>query len=227
MILSGGTGSRMQINVPKQYIEVEQKPIIFYTLNCFNFDDFEKIVIVVSDQWKHYVSDLIETNFESDKFLYALAGKSRQESILNGLISISQFANFDDLIVIHDAARPLLKKELVSLLIESCANYDGVMPVLPVKETIYKSKDKKFIAGLLNRDELFCGQTPEVFKFGKYLKINQNLTLSELADVRGSTEIAYKNNLDICLINGDEKNFKITTSADLEFFKQLIKGEYL
>lgn len=224
IILSGGTGSRMHSDIPKQYLQVNGKTILQYTLECFDFSLFEKIVIVVADQWKSFVEDFVSNNFDTNKILFAKAGSSRQESIFNGMTALVKIADAEDIVVIHDGARACLSKDLINRLLEANRSSDGVMPVLPVKDTMYLSKDGKQISSLLNRDEIFSGQAPESFKFGKYYKINKELTIKELENVRGSSEIAFINGMKIALIEGDEANYKITTPQDLNRFKNSIEG---
>lgn len=223
ILLSGGIGSRMKSNIPKQYLEINGKPILYYTLSSFDFSIFNKIVIVVADEWKDFVVNKICSSFPADKIDFAKAGESRQDSILNGMLRIEDIAVDEDIVVIHDGVRPFVTQKLVNDLIEANKSYDGVMPVLPVKDTIYCSKDGEEISSLLNRNELFSGQAPESFKFGKYFDINKNLSKDELNNIKGSSEIAFKNNLSVGLIEGDENNFKITTLADLERFKEILR----
>ena len=225
IILSGGTGSRMHSNIPKQYIEVLDKPILFYTLKCFDLSLFNKVSVVVSNSWKKFVKELVNDNFQNDKFVYAEAGLSRQESILNGLESLYSFASKEDVVIIHDAARPCCHQRIVDNLIFACKNHEGAMPVLPVKDTIYLSKNGKCISNLLNRDELFCGQSPEAFRYEAYYSIHKGLSSDDLKEIRGSSEIAFKNGLDIVFVHGDESNFKITTPIDLKRFKETIESE--
>lgn len=222
IILSGGIGSRINSDRPKQYIEVNGKPILYYTLSCFEFSLFKKIVIVVADCWKDYVIEKVCCDLDLSKIVYAPAGDSRQESILNGLKIIKKHATDNDIVVIHDGVRSFVSNKLVFNMLELNKRYDGVMPILHVNDTIYVSKDGKEISSLLNRDELYLGQSPESFKFGKYFEINSRLSKEELANIRGSSEIAFKNALSIGLIYGEECNFKITTPSDLERFKRII-----
>ena len=98
------------------------------------------------------------------------------------------------------------------------------MPVLRVKDTLYFSENGKIISELLDRDKIFAGQAPESFVFGKYFIINQTASIEEIDTIRGSSEIAFKHGLKIKLIDGDENNYKITTIADLEKFKNYIAG---
>ena len=125
-----------------------------------------------------------------------------------------------DSIIIHDAARPNISPMMISQCLSGLRDADGVMPVLPVKDTMYLSADGQHITSLLNRDQLFAGQAPESFCFGKYMAIHDGLTEEQLAQVRGSSELAYQHGMTIQLISGDEHNYKITTKADLEKFRK-------
>ena len=96
------------------------------------------------------------------------------------------------------------------------------MPVIPVKDTVYLSKDGKNIDALLNRSQLWAGQAPEAFIFGKYLKVHDEMSHDELLKINGSTEIAFKNGMNVEMIKGDPMNFKITTPEDLANFETII-----
>ena len=96
------------------------------------------------------------------------------------------------------------------------------MPVIPVKDTVYLSEDGKHINSLLNRSHLWGGQAPEAFRFGKYIKVHEELQKEELLKINGSTEIAFKAGLNCQMIKGDPINFKITTPEDLSNFESII-----
>ena len=98
------------------------------------------------------------------------------------------------------------------------------MPVISVKDTIYQSKDGKSIDHLLKRSELFAGQAPESFDFRKYLDIHNSVSDDEIAATAGSSEIAYRHGMKVRLVEGSERNFKITTIEDLETFETIVKG---
>lgn len=127
------------------------------------------------------------------------------------------------MVIIHDAARPLVSRDLISNCLKECQKADGVLPVIPVKDTLYQSADGMHITSLLNRSELFAGQAPEAFRFGLYLKLHKEMSREELLKINGSTEIAYKGGLKVNLIKGDDMNFKITTPEDLSNFESIIK----
>lgn len=221
IILAGGTGTRLGANIPKQYIEINHQPIIAYCLKTFEISEIiDAIVIVAAPAWQESIAKWI-SQYGITKFKgFANAGSSRQHSILNGLVKAKELSFEEkDGVIIHDAARPNLTNEMIASCMEALASYDGVMPVLPVKDTIYLSQDGTNITSLLNRDQLYAGQAPEAFNLIKYYHLHDGMTEEDLEMVRGSSEIAYRHGLSVKLIAGDEHNYKITTAADLEKFQ--------
>lgn len=225
VILSGGVGCRMQSDIPKQYIEVNGHPIIAYCLEKFARNaSISGIIIAVAEEWKTYVETLVDYISFSGPVYYSAPGEVRQETIYNALRVAAQHYSDEDIVIIHDAARPLINNRLIDACIDACLTYDGAMPVLPVKDTIYQSCDGETISSLLPRATLYVGQTPEAFHLGKYLQAHETTSShEELMQINGSSEIAYKQGLNIKLIPGEESNFKITTPMDLKRFEQLIK----
>ncbi len=224
ILLSGGIGSRMKTGgIPKQYIEVKNKPILMHTINKFqNCDLIDNIIIVADKCWQEKIYSWIIKD-DIDKFIgFALPGKSRQESILHGLESCINLIGTEDIVIIHDAVRPFVSVKLIEECILGASEYDGCMPVLPVTDTVYYSSDGSKIDQLLDRDKLFLGQSPEAFNFLKYYNANKLASSEEIDSTRGSSEIAFKNNLKIKLITGEGENFKLTTPSDLERFKILV-----
>lgn len=220
LILSGGTGSRLGSSVPKQYLKVGDKMIVEYVLDIFNsVKSVYGIVIVCFNEWIQE----IDTKEINKPIYFATPGETRQLSILSGLIEIkNRFGVHVDNIIIHDAARPLVSIDLIESCISSCENgYDGAMPVLPVKDTIYLSNDGINITSLLERSQLFGGQAPEAFNFGKYLDAHYAISQEELIKINGSSELAFKQGMKIKLVPGDSRNFKITDMEDLERFKSI------
>lgn len=226
IILSGGVGSRMGNDIPKQYIEVNNQPIILYCLKTFLYNNnIDAIVIGIAEEWKSYIEKHLKLLNPTKPIFFSLAGETRQFSIYNALSFIKKLNYKDtDLVIIHDAARPLVSNDLINRCLLGCKYADGVMPIISVKDTIYLSHNSKKIDSLLNRDHLWAGQAPEAFVFGKYLKIHETITREDLLKINGSTEIAYKSGLDIELIEGDFMNFKITTPEDLLNFENIINN---
>ena len=219
LVLSGGTGMRMGMEIPKQYIEVAGKRIIDYCLEAVqNCNVIERIHIVAESQWAEVLNLKKYSKYQG----MSQPGRTRQESVLHGLNDISSYAAEDDIVVVHDAARPLVTGRLLEELIETIKGHDGVIPVLPMKDTVYFSEDGQKITSLLERECIYAGQAPEAFRLGTYLKANKVLTETELLKINGSTEPAFMSGLDVVMIPGDKRNFKITTREDLFCFEKMV-----
>lgn len=228
IILSGGIGSRLGGNIPKQYIEVGNKPIFQYSLEQFiSCQGIDMILLGINSEWRSWLIKKIEKLHSLIPINFSQAGATRQLTIYNALMLLeNQYdVSDDDKVIIHDAARPLISHNLITECLNACDNCDGVLPVLPVKNTLYMSNDGQYISQLLDRDKIYIGQAPECFKFVPYLKAHLSMSIDQLAKIKGSSELAFMHGLNIKLVPGDERNFKITTSADLKYFNKLITDE--
>ena len=233
LILSGGTGTRMGTDIPKQYIEVCGKPIISYCMERISkHPGIDAIQIVAEEAWRELISESMEQPAQtkeaeiSGKFKgFSKPGANRQLSIYNGLEAIMAYADDNDYVFIHDAARPLLSEKQITDCLKAADGHDGVLPVLPMKDTVYSSTDGKTITSLLNRKEIYAGQAPELFVLGKYYEANRKLLPDEILRINGSTEPAILAGMDIAMIPGDEGNFKITTRADLERLERILRDQ--
>lgn len=224
LILSGGTGTRVGADIPKQYIEVNGRMIISYCLETLAAnDDIDAIQIVADPSWQEEICKWMKISGVEKKFRgFSAPGENRQLSILNGLEDIRAYASEEDKVLIHDAARPMLSDELIAACLNAAIGHDGVLPVLPMKDTVYYSENGQTITSRLERNRIFAGQAPEVFRLGAYLEANRRLSSEEILKINGSTEPAIMAGMDIAMIPGDENNFKITTKADLERFMGII-----
>ena len=221
LVLSGGTGTRIGSDIPKQYLEVGGKPIVSYCIETLAAHrEIDAIQIVAEPVWHDLLK---ESAAQSRKFRgFSSPGSNRQLSILHGLEDIRKYAQDSDCVLIHDAARPVLSARQISDCLNAMEGHDGVIPVLPMKDTVYFSKDGCRITSLLNRSRVFAGQAPEAFRLGVYLQANRNLLPDKILEINGSTEPAVMAGMDIAMVPGDERNFKITTREDLERFRSLV-----
>lgn len=228
LILSGGTGTRLGEELPKQYIEINDRPIISYCLETVLLHlQIDAVQIVADLAWQKVILKEVERVSSASgrlhKFCgFSVPGKTRQLSILNGLEDILSYASKEDTVMIHDAARPCLSEQMISCGLDAIKGHDGVLPVLPMKDTVYLSEDGKVVSSLLNRSWVFAGQAPEFFVLGKYYEANKSLLPEKILAINGSTEPAILAGLDVAMIPGEESNFKITTKADLERFQQIV-----
>lgn len=230
IILSGGVGTRLGLDIPKQYYKVNDKYILEYVLDVMEQCSLlESYIIVAAPQWQEEIRAAVagmeglatENRQKRNKFLgFAEPGDNRQLSIYNGLLALKEKASpeREDLVLIQDAVRPNTSQELLTRCFSITPDKDGAMPVLPMKDTVYLSRDGKKVDSLLNRQEIFAGQAPEVFRFGRYLQANEALLPEEILQINGSTQPAIRAGMDIAMIEGDEHNYKITTMADLQQF---------
>lgn len=222
LILAGGTGTRLGGDIPKQYIEVAGKPIIAYCIDTFNKSKHIDAIWIVADKmWQEYIVN----NVESEKIRgFSNVGANRQLSIYSGLCGIKDIIGDSDYVLIHDAARPMVSLEMIDDCFNAARGHDGAMPVITMKDTVYSSSNGRNIDGLLDRNKIFAGQSPEVFVYGKYLEANKALMPDRIMNINGSTEPAVMWGMDIVMFPGTEENFKITTKIDLEKFAAIIES---
>lgn len=244
LILSGGTGSRLGGDIPKQYMEVGGKPIIAYCLETFQaHPGIDAVRVVAAREWRELIGQWGGTKLQG----FSEPGQTRQLSIWNGLqdirLAVTECAaagntdvggsevggknvSKDVVVMIHDAARPLVSAETITACLSGCVEHDGVMPALPVKDTVYYGAGGR-IESLLERSKVIAGQAPEAFRLEPYYEANLALLPEEILRINGSTEPAILAGLDVQYIAGDERNFKITTQADLERFREIMKEQGL
>ncbi len=226
VILAGGIGARLGYDLPKQYISVGGKPIISYSMTAFDKHKLiDGLIVVASNEWRGLIDQCVEME-EITKFLgYADAGESRQHSVYNGLKKACTFTGNDyDIVLVHDAARPNVDEQIITECISALDDADGVVPVITIKDTVYYSQDGKQISGLVRREELFAGQTPEGFRLKKYLALHERMPYDQIGSVTGSCQIAYNHGFKVKLVKGAENNYKITTQEDLEKFAMQLKN---
>ena len=153
---------------------------------------------------------------------FSAPGETRQGSVLNALQDLSATDKVET-VLIHDAARPLITPALIDACFAALPGYDGVMPVLPMTDTVYYSENGQRIERLLDRSCIYAGQAPELFRFRPYLEANLKLTPARFSAVRGSSEPAFLGGMNIAMIPGDVANIKVTTRQDLLRCEQLLK----
>ena len=232
IVLSGGTGTRTGADMPKQYVRVDGHMMVTHALRSLLCSDrIDRLYIVCADEWRDEITeDVKEAGLNARKIAgYVKPGDTRQLSILNGLnyiIEENRSGNTDisgtedsiDTVLIHDAARPFLTEDLIGRCYEALAGHDGVMPVLPMKDTVYLSNDGSNISGLIDRSTVFAGQAPELFRLMAYFEANRKLLPDKILKINGASEPAVMAGMKIAMIPGDEKNIKVTTAEDLESF---------
>ena len=226
VILAGGAGTRMGGCVPKQFINVNGKPLLQYSLEAVR--DCEcagEVWIVAGEPWRGAVERMIKEAGISSRFRgFCDPGPERQVSVMNALTELMKEETAENsYVMVHDGARPLVSGELIRRCFEAAAGRDGAVPVLPVRDTVYRMEDGR-LSGLLKRDQLAAGQAPEVFRLKPYYDANLALMPDQIMRIRGSAEPAVLAGMDIVVIPADERNIKITTQEDLAYLRYLLGG---
>lgn len=226
VVLSGGTGARMGVDIPKQYIELAGRPVLVYTLARLEAcNAVEGVIVVASPQWTDSIWAWKEKNALSKLLTIAPAGTNRQMSIRSGLLAAERFMDRDELsgVIIQDAARPLTSVELLTRLVEELKEAPAVMPALPITDTAYTSHDGRWVDGLLDRSTLFAGQAPEAFRYWPYLKLYRDTPEEVLNPMSGSCQLPYSRGWKVKMIPGEGENIKITYQSDLELCEKLLR----
>lgn len=216
IILAAGNGTRLSNNIKKQFIKVHDKQLFLFSFDSFCSSNIDKILIVSSKEDINYVRSLVSSN---EKFLDVIAGgETRQQSVKNALDYLKGILADDDVILIHDAARPLIKFPLINEVINKTIEYDCCSLILPIKDTIISLSNNNY-ESTLERDKLASVQTPQGFKFKIIYEAHQKAIHSSATD---DAQLVKSLGLNIHLIKGDEQNFKITTNEDLNYFEYIL-----
>lgn len=208
--------------------------IVTYALEpLLNSPLIDAVWIVAEHEWREViVSDAGKLGLNTVKIKgFAVPGVTRQVSIWNGLHNILCWKDEDvdihsvgdeDTVLIHDAARPLFTEKLIEECYASLEGWDGVMPVLPMKDTVYLSRNGIRVDELLERGQIYAGQAPELFNLKKYYLANKGLMPDNIMEINGSSEPAVRAGMNVVMIPGDEGNYKITTEADILRFRKMM-----
>jgi len=226
IIIAGGTGSRMHQDIPKQFINVYDKPVIIYTLEAFQrHPQVSSIGVVCIDGW-HEMLLSYARQFRIDKLEWVISGgNSAQESIRNGIFYLEGKCPEDEVVIIHDGIRPLVEDEVVSDVILKCQQYGNGVTSLPYNEQIFLKADEYSTRQYIPRDTLRRVSTPQAYRFQKLLWAYK----TAFEEQRGIGNGTYVNTLMVELgetlyfASGSEKNIKLTSRDDLELFKSYLK----
>lgn len=218
LVLSGGTGVRMGLEVPKQYQILAGKPVIVHTLEQFEgCPQVDHVIATATLDWEETIWEWKGEYGLSKLKAVAAAGEDRQQSIRNGLIAARTLMEGEQGgVIIQDAVRPLTARGLLVRLLQGLEEADAVMPVLPITDTVYTSRDGQWVDGLLDRSTLFAGQAPEAFRYWPYLKLYEETSTELLSSMSGSCQLPYSRDWKVKMIPGDPENIKITYAADLK-----------
>lgn len=233
VILASGKGKRVKdnINIPKQYRQINNIPIVIYTIKRFiNINSFDYIFVAVSQNYIDYMKDLINKYLnkkDSKKIVVIQGGKERIDSIINTVDKIEKIntINDNDIIVIHDAVRPFVSEKILIDSINGARKYGAVVTSVPVTDTLLISSSANEVEDIPKRSLYYKGQSPDSFNLKLFIDLLSKLSDSEKEIITGTSQVCTLNNYPIHMIEGDELNFKITTASDLLIAESVAREE--
>lgn len=220
IIPSGGKGLRLGTDIPKQYVKVNNKELIAYTIDVFEqCNEIDEIVIAAQKDYFNLLNEIIKKYSFRKVLKIVEGGKERQDSVYNALSSLS--ASNRDLILVHDAARPLLPQKVLLSALQSAENFDNVVVGIKAKDTLIKGSDS--VLSYVDRSEIFYAQTPQIFRYG-ILKSAMEKAIRKSFLGTDESMLVHKASYKVKLVEGSVFNFKITTKDDLDLFTSLVNN---
>ena len=223
LIIAGGSGQRMNQDIPKQFINVNDKPVIVYTLEAFQqHPGIDAIAVVCLEGWREILNAYAK-QFNITKLRWITdGGKNGQESIKNGIWALKEDCAPDDMILIHDGIRPMVSQEIISDCIIKTRKYGCAIATIPCAEAMMQTVDGIISTGSYPRDNLKRTQTPQGFPVGKICDMHRLALERGITNSVASCTLMIELGEQIYFSAGSEKNIKLTTVEDIDIFKALL-----
>lgn len=227
IVLAGGRGKRMNSAVPKQFLTIQDKPVLYYSLKAFEDSFIDSVILVASEEDREYCQKEIVGKYRFHKIDKIVSGgKERYHSVLNGIKAAGEC----DYIFIHDGARPFVTLDMLQRLYECVTECNACVAGMPVKDTIKIADENGYIEATPKRDLVWMIQTPQVFSYelikkaylllekDEYSLIEQGISITDDAMVV-ETLLGEK----VKLVEGSYRNIKITTPEDMGVAEGFLK----
>ena len=223
MIIAGGSGNRMHQDIPKQFITVNERPVIVYTLEAFErHPEIDAVLVVCIAGWEQVLWAYAK-QFNITKLQYVVpGGKNGQDSIRNGLFELEKHFGQNDLVLIHDAIRPLVSAEVISDNIRVAREYGNAITVIPCAEAMLQTEDGLSSVDSYPRDNLKRTQTPQAFRLGMICSLHREALKKGITNSVASCTLMIEMGEKVYFSAGSEKNIKLTTVEDIDIFKALL-----
>ncbi len=229
VIIAGGVGSRMNFEIPKQFININDKPVIIYTLAAFQRHPYvDAIEVVCLDGW-HDTLKAYAKEYNITKLQWVISGgSSAQESIRNGVFHLEGICKPDDVIIIHDGIRPLVDEDVLSDVIVKCQQFGNAVTSMPYNEQIFVAdEDGISTTQYIPRDTIRRVSTPQAYKFSLIDEKYHEAFSKEIGIYGSSYTNTMRADLGVRLYfaAGSDRNIKLTTRGDLEMFKAYLRAK--
>lgn len=227
LLTAAGTGTRTRQDIPKQFLHINNKPVIIYTLEAFQqHPGIDKICVVILKGWKEILWAYAR-QFNITKLEYVVeGGVSGQESIYNGLMEISQNETVEEnVIMIHDGNRPMVEQEIITDSLVKFRKSGSAVAVIPCTEVVFRAKEGDTSNVSIPREELWRTQTPHTYCLKDLLEAHKDAKERGITDTAATCLLMEKLGKASYFSKGSEKNLKITTLEDIEIFKALLNAK--
>ena len=225
LIIAGGNGRRMKQEIPKQFLNVNDKPVIMYAMEAFQrHPDIDEIAVVCIDGW-HEILRAYARQYHIDKFKWVVSGGSTgQRSIYNGIIEAKKHYDKMDMILVHDAIRPMVSQEIISDCIIQCRKYGSAVAAVPCNTAVlqYEEGSKEASLEVIDRGILAMTQTPQAFPLGKLVWAHEEAEKRGITESVASCTLMVELGEKVYFSLGAETNIKLTTPDDIKIFKALL-----
>lgn len=226
LIIAGGSGNRMHQDIPKQFLTVNERPVIVYTLEAFEkHPEIDAIAVVCIAGWEQVLWAYAK-QFNISKLQYVVpGGQNGQGSIRNGVFELEKHFEKDDLVLIHDAIRPMVGAEIISDNIRVATKYGNAVTVIPCAEAMMQTEDGVVSVGSYPRDRLKRTQTPQAFRIGDICDLHRRALEAGITNSVASCTLKIEMGEQVYFSAGSEKNIKLTTVEDIDIFKALLAAK--
>lgn len=223
LLTAAGSATRMHQDIPKQFIHVDNKPVIIHTMEAFQrHPGIDAIIVVTLESWSSVLWAYAK-QFNITKLKWVVpGGETGQESIRNGLNALAQELKEDDVVMIHDGNRPMVSAEVISDSLATFAKYGSAVAVIPCTEVVFESEDGKQSCVSTEREKLFRTQTPHTYTIGTLLEAHREAEKRGIKNTAASCMLMKELGKTTYFSKGSEENIKITTLDDLKIFKALL-----
>lgn len=223
LLIAGGSGNRMHQDIPKQFITVNERPVIVYTLEAFEkHPEIDSIVVVCIEGWEQVLWAYAK-QFNITKLKYIVpGGKNGQASIRNGVYEIEKHFSSEDIVLIHDAIRPMVSAEIISDNIRVAQEFGNAITVIPCAEAMMQTEDGVASACSYPRESLKRTQTPQAFHIGDICALHRKALEAGITNSVASCTLKIEMGEHVYFSAGSEKNIKLTTVEDVDIFKALL-----
>lgn len=223
LIIAGGKGQRMQQEIPKQFLNVNDKPVIIYTLEAFqSHPDIDAIGAVCVDGWHDILRAYARQHRISKLEWVVSGGENGQASIRHGLEEAEKRYSPDDIILVHDAIRPMVSHEIISDCIVQCKRHGSAISIVPCNTVALRRTTEQTSSEVVPRDKLALTQTPQAFPLNKLCEAHRKAKEQGITNSIASCTLMIELGEAIHFSIGSETNIKLTTPDDLKIFKALL-----